>query len=99
MRALRTAALLAPILLAVGLVTRALMPQPLAASRFTIAYCTLLGGNGEDMIRSLAFGPEGEMYLVGNTSSADFPTSPHALRGKPAGSEGDAFVVKLARRG
>jgi hypothetical protein len=64
-----------------------------------LVYCSYLGGNGEEMIRSLAFGPGGEVYLVGNTSSADFPTSPRVLRGRPAGGEGDAFVVKLSPNG
>ncbi|MBM3473941.1 MAG: hypothetical protein FJX75_11785 [Armatimonadetes bacterium] len=62
-----------------------------------LIYCSYVGGSGEEMIRSLAFGPKGEMYLVGNTSSPDFQTTPGALRGKPADAAGDAFVVKLNR--
>lgn len=46
------------------------------------------------MIRSLAFGPHGELYLVGSTSSDDFPVTPGALQKKHAG-RGDAFLVKL----
>ena len=57
-------------------------------------YATYLGGNGDDLIRSLALGPEGEVYLVGSTSSDDFPVTDGAVQ-KQHGSKGDAFVVKL----
>jgi hypothetical protein len=59
-----------------------------------VRYATYLGGSGDDMIRSLALGPQGELYLVGSTSSPDFPTTPNAAQTKLAGN-GDAFVVKL----
>lgn len=60
----------------------------------TLRYATYLGGSGEDLIRSLALGPNGEVYLVGSTSSLDFPVTPNALQSRLAGN-GDAFVVKL----
>jgi hypothetical protein len=46
------------------------------------------------MIRSMALGPRGEIYLVGNTSSDDFPVTPGAFQTRNGG-KGDAFVVKL----
>lgn len=55
---------------------------------------TYLGGAGEEMIRSMALGPRGEIYLVGNTSSDDFPVTPGALQTRNGG-KGDAFLVKL----
>ena len=56
---------------------------------------TYLGGSGDEMIRSLALGPRGEIYLVGSTSSEDFPTTAAgALQTRHAG-KGDGFVVKL----
>lgn len=61
-----------------------------------LLYCTYLGGSGDDMIRSVALGPKGELYLVGNTSSLDFPATEHAVQTKYGGGTGDAFVVKLA---
>jgi Tol biopolymer transport system component len=64
-----------------------------------LVYCSYLGGSGEEMIRSLAFGPQGQVYLVGNTSSPDFPTTPGALRSRPADAAGDAFVMRLDRAG
>jgi Ca2+-binding RTX toxin-like protein len=57
-------------------------------------YCTYLGGSGDDIIRSIAFGPKGEVYLVGSTSSEAFPVTPGALQRDYRG-KGDAFLVKL----
>jgi hypothetical protein len=60
-----------------------------------LLYATYLGGSGDDLIRSLALGPNGEVYLVGSTSSADFPVTAGALQTKIGGGPADAFVVKL----
>ncbi|HPD14893.1 MAG TPA: hypothetical protein PLE19_08085 [Planctomycetota bacterium] len=59
-----------------------------------LLYATYFGGSGGDLIRSLALGSKGEVYLVGNTSSPDFPVTPNAVQKTHAGS-GDAFIVKL----
>ena len=59
-----------------------------------LKYATFLGGKGPDLIRGLALGPKGEVYLVGSTSSADFPVSANAYQKQPGGKS-DAFVVKL----
>jgi hypothetical protein len=59
-----------------------------------LLYATYLGGDGDDMIRSLAFGPNGEIYLVGSTASSDFPVTANALQAAHKG-KGDIFVVKL----
>jgi hypothetical protein len=59
-----------------------------------LLYATYLGGSGEDLIRSVALGPAGEVYLVGSTSSQDFPVTPGAAQGSLSGPS-DAFVVKL----
>ena len=59
-----------------------------------LVYCTYLGGKGDEMVRSLAWGPDGALYLVGGTSSPDFPVTPGALQTKLGGGS-DAFVVKL----
>lgn len=63
-----------------------------------LLYATYLGGNGDDLIRSVAFGPRGEVFLVGSTTSTDFPVTDHALQSKFAGGTGDAFIVKLVTR-
>jgi len=59
-----------------------------------LLYATYLGGGGDDLIRSVALGPSGEVYLVGSTSSNDFPVTPGAVQTKLAGNA-DAFAVKL----
>jgi hypothetical protein len=47
------------------------------------------------MVRGIAFGPDGSIYLVGHTSSPDFPVTPGAMQSEFGGGPGDAFVVKL----
>ena len=59
-----------------------------------LVYATFLGGSDDDLIRGIAPGPSGEVYLVGSTSSRDFPVTPNAVRAELGGS-GDAFIVKL----
>jgi len=61
-----------------------------------LVYCTYLGGSGHDLVRSLAFAPDGALYLVGTTSSPNFPVTPGTLQTKFGGGSGDAFIVKLA---
>ena len=63
-----------------------------------LLYCTYLGGSGGDMIRSVALGPEGELFLVGHTGSSDFPVSEGAAQTEHGGKS-DAYVVKLVPRG
>ncbi len=63
-----------------------------------LLYATYLGGSGDDLVRSLVLGPRGELYLVGSTSSEDFPVTKGALQ-KKHGGKGDAFVVKLVPAG
>ncbi|MBM4019121.1 MAG: hypothetical protein FJ288_12475 [Planctomycetes bacterium] len=60
-----------------------------------VLYCSYLGGGGEDMIRAVALGPAGEVYLVGHTASPEFPATPGAAQPKLAGGKADAFVLKL----
>ena len=59
-----------------------------------LLYATYLGGSSGEMIRSLALGQDGEIYLVGNTSSQDFPITPDSAQTKLGGTV-DSFVVKL----
>jgi hypothetical protein len=64
-----------------------------------LIHATYLGGSGDELIRSLALGPRGEIYLVGRTSSKDFPVTPGAFQTKYGGGDSDAFIVKLVPRG
>lgn len=63
-----------------------------------LLYCTYLGGSAGDMVRSVALGPEGELYLVGHTESSDFPVTEAAAQTRHGGKS-DAYVVKLVPRG
>ena len=59
-----------------------------------VLYATYLGGKGGDLVRSLALGPKGEVWLVGSTSSPDFPTTAGVHQRRRRGRS-DAFCVKL----
>ena len=63
-----------------------------------LVYATFFGGSGDDLISSIAIGPNDEVYLVGSTSSRDFPVTSNAVQTQLAGSA-DAFVVKLVPKG
>jgi hypothetical protein len=63
-----------------------------------LLYCTYLGGSGDDMIRGIALGPEGEVYLIGHTMSDDFPVTDGAAQTEYRG-KGDTYVAKLVPRG
>lgn len=59
-----------------------------------LVYSTYLGGNGVDQANGIAADSLGHAYVVGDTSSTNFPTTPGALQTSNKGG-GDAFVVKL----
>ncbi len=66
----------------------------LNAAGSAIVYSTYLGGSGDDFTNGLAVDSAGEAFVVGATSSTNFPTVA-ALRGTYAGGAFDAFVTKL----
>lgn len=71
-----------------------------AVARFSpdgtrLLYATYLGGRGDEMVRSIAFGPDGAIYLVGSTSSPDFPVTSEGVQRQFGGGSGDAFLAKL----
>jgi len=63
-----------------------------------VIYATFFGNSADDLVRSVAVGPKGEVYLVGSTSSRDFPVTSNAIQTELAGGA-DAFVVKLVPAG
>jgi hypothetical protein len=69
----------------------------LKASGSALAYSTFLGGTSFDQGLGIAV-REGEAYVTGSTSSADFPTTPGAFDTTLNGPA-DAFVTKLNRSG
>jgi len=65
----------------------------------TLTYSTYLGGVSFDYGRRIAVDKNGNAYVVGQTSSADFPTRNPLQPEIGGGPLGDAFVVKLNRTG
>jgi hypothetical protein len=76
----------------------------LDASGSALIYSTYLGGSsGADVGNAIAIDDEGNTYVTGSTTSADFPTTPNAfdtVGGKPRTlQQYDAFVTKLDATG
>ncbi|MBW4679414.1 MAG: SBBP repeat-containing protein [Microcoleus vaginatus WJT46-NPBG5] len=73
----------------------------LDASGKTVLYSTYLGGNGDDYGGDIAIDSVGNAYIIGNTSSTDFPTV-NPLQPAIADSselKADTFVAKLNATG
>lgn len=68
--------------------------QATLTSTSTLLYSTFLGSTDYDMARSITVDESGAMYVIGDTDSPDFPTTPGAFDRGHNGS-GDLFVVKL----
>jgi beta-propeller repeat-containing protein len=64
-----------------------------------IIYATFLGGSGMDISGTVAVDAEGNAYILGCTSSPDFPATPGAYdtvsHGQEAYGRDDIFVAKL----
>ncbi len=63
-----------------------------------LVFCTYIGGSAEDMCISggtVGCDLYGDIYLVGYTSSGDFPTTSNAYRRIPQGNLPDMFFMKL----
>ena len=68
-----------------------------------ILYSTYLGGNNTDYGTDVKLDSAGNVYVTGETLSADFPTTPNAFdrvfKGELDIFWGDAFIAKLALNG
>jgi hypothetical protein len=60
-----------------------------------VIYSTYLGGNSFDVGYGIAVDSSGDAYIVGSTSSADFPTTSNPFQTTGYGGNTDAFVAKL----
>lgn len=58
-----------------------------------LVYSTYVGGSDDDEANQIALDPAGNVYITGDTSSADFPLK-NALQPK-IGGKADAYVTKI----
>ncbi|HXA49819.1 MAG TPA: IPT/TIG domain-containing protein [Candidatus Acidoferrum sp.] len=68
-----------------------------------IVYSTYFGGNADEYVTAMTVGADGSVYVTGNTTSTDFPTTPGAYSPTapppPAGGGYLSFLFKLAPDG
>jgi hypothetical protein len=64
----------------------------------SVAFSTYLGGGGHDIGEGIAVDTVGRIYLVGETQSTDFPTTPDAVQNSLGGGS-DGFLTVLAPDG
>ena len=62
-------------------------------------FCTLLGGSAGEFFLMPTVGPGGRIYMVGSTTSKDFPVTPGALQPKFGGGRDDAVLAVLSADG
>ncbi|MFB3779183.1 MAG: SBBP repeat-containing protein [Bryobacteraceae bacterium] len=63
-----------------------------------LLYATYLGGSGDEYGYDISLDDVGNIYVLGSTTSANFPLTPAAYQSTRKG-DGDAFLVKLHPRG
>ncbi len=64
----------------------------LSSDLSTLVYSTFLGGDGIEQWLNAYFVNENDVWIVGNTGSADFPTTENAVQPQPGGI-GDGFLL------
>jgi len=67
----------------------------LSADGRDILYATYIGGGGDDLIRDITLDQAGDAYLVGLTTSDNFPVTSGAFQ-TSRGGDNDAFALKLS---
>ncbi|MFN8007716.1 MAG: SBBP repeat-containing protein [Terriglobia bacterium] len=60
-----------------------------------IVYASYLGGSGDDAAQGITVDGAGNAYVVGNTSSANFPTQT-PFQSSLAGGASDGFIAKIS---
>ena len=68
----------------------------LNAAGSALSYSTLIGGMAEEAGLGIAVDETGNLYVAGNTYSADFPTTAGAYDTGYSGAGDDGFVTKIA---
>lgn len=71
----------------------------LSADGSSLVYSTFAGGGGADSGAGIAVDPAGNAYVVGTTSSSDFPTTNGAYQTGYAGGASDIFVLGYSVNG
>ena len=61
----------------------------------SVLYSTYMGGGEQDAAVSLAVDWLGNAYLIGDTSTTNFPVTPNAFQTAYGGGEPDMFVAKI----
>ncbi len=65
-----------------------------------LVFSTLLGGNSYDSAQSIALGPDGTLFVTGDTQSPNFPVTAGALDTTHAGGgTPDGFLTRLTANG
>ena len=83
-------------------VSRSVPEPPPAPGPYTLHYSTFLGGSRFDRTAGdQVTDPQGNLYVVGNTMSPDFPATPGAFDTtySDTGGSSDAFVAKFSASG
>ncbi len=62
----------------------------------TLLASTYVGGTHLEKGKQIAIGLDGNIYVVGNTSSTDFPTTPNTPSPNYNGGNNDCFVFRIA---
>ncbi len=60
-----------------------------------LVYSSYLGGSGRDEALGIAVGKDGSAYVVGSTTSSDFPVSRSGMQSSIGRGESSVFVTKL----
>jgi uncharacterized repeat protein (TIGR01451 family) len=64
-----------------------------------LIYSTYLGGSVMDEMSGLALDSSGDVYVIGGTSSTDFPVSVGAIEPFPGGLAASCFITKFGSTG
>jgi hypothetical protein len=79
-------------------------PVPATGGAFGLAFSTFFGGSQFERAQGVAVDKDGFIYIAGNTSSPDLPTTPGTFQRSYCGdnvngSSGDGYVAKFSPNG